>query len=64
MIDLTGKTFGRLTVLRFSHTIGYCIFGGIFAEYRYQQGQIDALTGHATVRLVTHSDSTKTWEKK
>jgi len=28
----------------------------------YRDGQIDALTGNAKVKLVTHADSTRTWE--
>lgn len=33
------------------------------AEFRYQQGQIDALTGKIEYHLVTKSDSTRVWEK-
>lgn len=29
----------------------------------YTEGQIDALTGKVKVELVTHPDSTKTWEE-
>jgi hypothetical protein len=46
------------------------IAGGMVCGYllcyqsAYKDGQIDALTGKISVKLVTHSDSTKTWESK
>ncbi len=45
------------------------IFGvTLFASYglydeRYKQGQVDVLTGKVKYELITHDDSTKTWEK-
>ena len=31
--------------------------------YNYERGQIDALTGNIKYEIVTHSDSTRTWEE-
>jgi hypothetical protein len=53
--------------------IGGCILGialGLWLSYisqyifgrTYKDGQIDALTGKVKYELVTHPDSTKTWE--
>lgn len=49
------------------------IVGGLFSTIllavldanngSYRDGQIDALTGTVQYELVTHADSTKTWER-
>ena len=35
----------------------------ITSHHSFKQGQIDALTGNIHYELITHDDSTRTWER-
>ena len=45
-------------------TIGWIVTTELSIKPReYKKGQVDALTGNIKYELITHPDSTKTWEE-
>jgi len=54
IIDIIGTFVGTICIM-----IIVCL---IIGDTKYKKGQIDALNGQIKYELVTHPDSTRTWE--
>lgn len=62
LIDNDDKAVTRGFIIAFLILVCFLI-SGIAYNYGIKKGQIEALTGVIKYELVTHPDSTKTWEE-